>query len=491
MERTLPHNLEAERAVLGALLLDPRAFDVVLEILSPDDFYSDAHRLVYQSMVELESKGTPIDLISLVDNLKGRGALEKVGGEVVVASLADGVASAVGIEHWAKLVREKALLRRVINEAAAVVEEAYTEPEDVDIFLDYTENRFLEISAKHTEQKYITLRELLKSGIDLLQEIAQRKQLITGVPSGYDDLDKYTFGFQAQELIIIAGRPSMGKSALALNIARNAAVDYGKSVAFFSLEMSKEQLLIRLMSSETEIDQNTLRSGFFKPYWEKVIKAAGKLSPAKLYVDDSSALSVLEMKSRARRIKAEFLGLDLVVVDYLQLISPALIGGKRRAANREQEVSEISRSLKAMAKELKVPVIALSQLNRQVEHRDDKRPRLADLRESGAIEQDADVILFVHRPGMYYLPPESSSLSGQNKGKKEEKNYNPYAAPEEGTDRDIPDDRATEIIIGKQRNGPTGIVSMNFFKEFAKFKIRETRDDFGKIPEKDRAREGG
>ncbi len=476
MDRTLPHNLEAERAVLGALLLDPRAFDLVLEIIGPDDFYSEAHRHIYQSMVDLESKGVVIDLISLVDNLKGRGSLEKVGGEVVVGSLADGVASAVGIEHWAKLVREKALLRRVINEAAQVMEEAYGEPEDVDLFMDYAENRFLEISSKHTEQKFVALRELMKKGIEMLQEIAQRKQLLTGVSSGYSELDKYTSGFQKQELIIIAGRPSMGKSALALNMARNAAVDYGKTVVFFSLEMGWEQLLIRLMSAETKIDQNSLRTGFFKPFWEKVIKAAGKLSPAKLLIDDSSALSVIEMKSRARRIKAEFGSLDLVVVDYLQLISPALFGGKRRSSSREQEVSEISRSLKAMAKELKVPVIALSQLNRQVEHRDDKRPRLADLRESGAIEQDSDVIIFVHRPGMFSAQPErKESRPGEQ--------FNPYATPEEGMDRNITDDRLTEIIIGKQRNGPTGIIMMQFLKEYAIFESQDTRYDREKMPE--------
>ncbi len=471
MDRTLPQNLEAERAVLGALMLDPNAFDLVLETLRPEDFYSDGHRLIYQAMVELEEKGTPIDLITLADHLKTRGSLEKVGGEVAVASLADGIASSVGIEHWAKKVREKAILRRVIADAAQVVEEAYSEPEDVEIFLDYAENRFLEISNERAERKYVALPDLLKSGIATLQEIAQRRQVLTGVPSGYDELDKYTSGFQSQELIIIAGRPSMGKSALALNMARNAALDYGKAVAFFSLEMSKEQLLFRLMASEARIDQNALRTGFISSKdWEQLVKVAGKLSKAKIFIDDSTGLSVIEAKSRARRIKAQYGQLDMVIIDYLQLISPGM-AGKRRSSSREQEVSEISRSLKAMSKELRVPVIALSQLNRQVEHRDDKRPRLADLRESGAIEQDADVIMFVHRPGMYG-------------GQAEKKEFNPYTTPEEGTDRDISDDRLTELIIGKQRNGPSNVtVSLYFFKEWASFEARDTRYTQSQIPE--------
>jgi len=482
MDKTLPHNLEAERAVLGALMLDPRAMDLVLEILQPEDFYSEAHRQIYQSMLELENKGVPIDLLTLVDNLKSRGALDKVGGEVVVASLADGVASAVGIEHWARMVREKSLLRRVIAEASQVLEEAYSEPEDIASFLDYTENRFLEISTTRAEQKYVGMPALLKSGVAMLQEATQRRQILTGVPSGFTELDKLTSGFQAQDLIIIAGRPSMGKSALALNIARNAAVDYGKVVAYFSLEMSKEQLLIRLLASEMKFDQNNLRTGFIPTHdWERLIKAVGKLNKAKLFIDDSTALSVIEIKSRARRIKAENKALDLVIIDYLQLLSPNLIGGKRRFTSREQEVSEMSRGIKAMAKELKIPVIALSQLNRQVEQRDDKRPRLADLRESGAIEQDADVIMFVHRPGLYAPKHPQKKKTGKLEGK--DIPYTPYATPEEGTDRDITDDRLTELIIGKQRNGPTGEVILHFEKEYAFFGTRETRYTKEQIPE--------
>ena len=467
MEKTLPHNLEAERAVLGALLLDPNALAQVLEILHPEDFYLDAHRVIYEAILELEAKGIPLDkmLVNLVDFLKSRGELDKVGGPGFVASLADGITSSVGVEQWAKKIREKAILRRMIQEASAIVEEAYSEPEDLESFLDSSEHRILEIATERAERRYTPVLELLKSGIKMIEEIAQRKQMITGVPSGFQDLDELTNGFQPQELTIIAGRPSMGKSALALNIARNASVEYGKTVAFFSLEMSKQQLVIRLLASEAEISQNNLRRGIIpREDWKKLIEASGKLSKAKLFVDDTSDLSVLEIKSRARRIMAESGGLDLVIIDYLQLIRPAL-AGKRRRESREQEVSEISRSLKAMAKELKVPVIALSQLNRQVEHREDKRPRLSDLRESGAIEQDADVILFVHRPGLYRTGAD----------------YNAY---EEGEpDRDITDDSFCELIVGKQRNGPTGIIYLNFSKEQACFKSREMRYDKEQIPE--------
>ncbi len=477
MERVPPHNLEAERAVLGALLLDTNAFDVVMEILQPEDFYLDAHRLIYQAMLELEAKGTPIDLINLVDHLKSQGLLDKVGGPAVVASLADGIASSVGVEYWAKKVREKAILRKIISEASAIVEQAYSEPEDIEGFLDYSEHRFLEIATERTEQRYLPVSDLLKSGIKMLEEIARRRQTISGVPSGFQDLDNYTNGFQPQELIIIAGRPSMGKSAFALNIARNASVDYEKTVAFFSLEMSREQLLIRLIASEARIDQNNLRRGIIpRQDWDKLIKSADKLSKAKLFIDDTSDLSVLEIKSRARRIKAETGGLDLVIIDYLQLIRPVQTG-KRRRDSREQEVSEISRALKAMAKELKVPVIALSQLNRQVEHREDKRPRLSDLRESGAIEQDADVILFVHRPGLY----RTSKSKGSKKGEPIGDDFNPYA--EDTSDRDITDESFTELIIGKQRNGPTGTIYLHFSKNHALFGSRETRYSEEQIPE--------
>ena len=464
MEKVLPHNLEAERAVLGAIILDPNALAQVLEILRPEDFHSEGHRLIYQAILELEAKGTPIDPLNLADHLKAKGELDQAGGPALIASLADGITSSVGVEHWAKKVREKAILRRLIQEASAIVEEAYSEPEDLESFLDYSEHRILEVALERAERRYTPVLDLLKSGLKMIEEIAQRRE-ITGVKSGYYDLDELTNGFQPQELIIIAGRPSMGKSALALNIARNASVEYGKTVAFFSLEMSKQQLVIRLLASEANISQNNLRRGIVpRGDWQKLIEASGKLSKAKLFIDDTSDLSVLEIKSRARRIMAESGGLDLVIIDYLQLIRPAL-AGKRRRESREQEVSEISRSLKAMAKELKVPVIALSQLNRQVEHREDKRPRLSDLRESGAIEQDADVILFVHRPGLYRTGTD----------------YNAY---EEGEpDRDITDDSFCELIVGKQRNGPTGIVYLNFSKECARFENRERRYDKEQIPE--------
>jgi replicative DNA helicase len=472
MDRIPPQNLDAERAVLGALLVYPEAFDKVLEILTPDDFYSEAHRLIYQAMLDLENKSTPIDVLTLTDHLKSLAALEKVGGETMVSSLASSVASPVGVEHWAKKIREKAILRKIISESSSIIEEAYSEPEDVEEFLSASEQKFLEVAQERAEKSYMPLDQLVKSGIELLEEYAKRRELITGVASGFDELDKLTSGFQKQELVIIAGRPSTGKSALALNIARNAAIDHDKVVAFFSLEMSREQLLLRLMASTAKVSQSNLRTGFIsRNDWDKIIQSADKLHKAPIFIDDSSSLTVLEIKSRARRIKADCKGrLDLVIVDYLQLIAPSS-AGKRRNISREQEVSEVSRSLKAMAKELKIPVIALSQLSRAVEHRDDKRPRLADLRESGAIEQDSDVVIFVHRPGQFKKP----------KGKDE---YNPFpSSDEEEESLDALDDKLCELIIGKQRNGPTGIVSLQFFREWALFGSRETRYDKEQIPE--------
>jgi replicative DNA helicase len=478
MDRIPPQNLDAEKAVLGALLLDPDAFDTVLGILTPDDFYADSHRVIYQAMLELEQKGTPVDIITLTDLLKSQAGLEKAGGAAAVASLADTVASAVGIEHWAHVVREKAILRKVISEANKIVEEAYTEPEDVEQFLSASEDKFLEVSRERADQGYVALPELLHSGIKMLEDFARRKELISGVPSGFDDLDKMTSGFQKQELIIIAGRPSMGKSALALNICQNAAINFGKTSAFFSLEMSKENLLIRLLSAEAKVEQQKLRTGWSSSEdWGRLIRAADKLHNAKIFIDDSSSLNVLQIKSSARRIMHDNKGLDMVVIDYMQLITPASFG-KRRSLSREQEVSEISRSLKAMAKELHIPVIALSQLSRAVEHRDDKRPRLADLRESGAIEQDADVVMFVHRPGMYNIGGERD-----RSGEKKNFDYNPYATNEEGPDRDISDDRICELIVGKQRNGPTGIVTLHFFKEQSRFANRDVRYEKEQVPE--------
>jgi len=478
LEKILPHNLDAERAVLGALLFEPGVFDLILEILKPEDFFSEAHRQIYQAMLALEAKGLPLDIIHLTDHLKSHGALEKVGGPEVIAGLVDGVASAVGVEHWAKKVREKALLRRIISEASGIIEEAYGEPEELESFLDFAEARFLEIATERVERKYVSLPELLTSGIKFLEELAQKKD-ITGVRSGYTALDNLTNGFQPQDLIIIAGRPSMGKSALALNIARNSALEYGKTVAFFSLEMSREQLLIRLIAGEGKIDQNLLRTGFIPTKeWGKIISIAGKMSKAKIFIDDSSDLSVLDIKSRARRIKSEAGKIDLIIVDYLQIVRPSHSMGKRRES-REQEVSEISRSLKALSKELKVPVIALSQLNRQVEHREDHKPVLADLRESGAIEQDADVIIFVHRPALYT----SSKTRSRKRVKHDEpEDYNAYAQGA-GEEDEIYDEGFCELKIAKQRNGPTGTVALQFFKQWARFETREARYTKEQIPE--------
>jgi len=459
MDKIPPQNLDAERAVLGALLVYQEAFDKVGDILRPEDFYSEAHRTIYQGMIDMEDKGTQIDILTLTDHLRSTAALEKVGGEVFVANLASVVASPVGVEHWARKVREKAVLRRIIAEASSIVEEAYTEPEDIEEFVSAAEQKFLDVSQERAQKPFYSMKELVDDGIKMLERYASNRQLITGIPSGFDDLDKLTSGFQKQELIIIAGRPSTGKSALALNIAQNAALEHNKVIAFFSLEMSKEQMFLRMAASEAKMDQRNLRTGLISEGdWKRLIVIAGKLHKAQIYIDDSSALNVLEVKSRARRIRAECKGrLDMVIVDYLQLIAPGS-AGKRRNESREQEVSEISRSLKAMAKELQIPVIALSQLSRAVEHRENKRPRLADLRESGAIEQDADVVMFVHRPGQI------------------KKDDNPEV------EISIEEERECELMVRKQRNGPTGDVSLQFFREWASFESRETRYKDEHIP---------
>lgn len=466
MDRIPPQNLEAERAVLGALLLDETCFDKVMDMLAAEDFYLESHRLVFEAVCRLREKGRPLDIISLVDVLKSDGSLEKAGGPASVSALADRVPTAANVDYWAKLVREKSLLRRLINEATQIVSEAYDEPEELDNFLDRAENKILNISMDQTGTPYQPMRKLVKHSFEIIEDFAQKKQVVTGVPSGFNDLDMLTSGFQPSDLVIIAGRPSMGKTAIALNISRNASVKHNKTIVFFSLEMAREQLVMRMFCSEAEFNLKKLRTGMISSRdWPRLTTAAGILSEAPIFIDDSSSLSVLEMKARSRRIKSEH-GLDMIIVDYLQLIRGS--DSRRRRDSREQEVSEISRGLKAMAKELQVPVIALSQLNRSVEHRDDKTPRLADLRESGAIEQDADVIMFIHRPSMYRKRVKDG-VSG------EDEMINPNVADDSEDFREVDDERFAQLIIGKQRNGPLGVVALNFFQDYTTFKPLESR----------------
>jgi len=429
-----PQNIEAEVSILGGVLLDNQALNHVLEILAASDFYTEAHRKIFSAIVELSDRGEPCDSITLSNILKGKNLLDSVGGVAYLAALVDNVPSAANIVHYCKIVKEKSILRKLIATATEIQTNSYNHVADVDAVLDKAEHAIFEISENKIRPAFSPFKEVIKDSIRTIEKLYERKTLVTGVPTGFEKLDDLTSGLQKSDLIIIAGRPSMGKTAFALNIARYAALDEAVPVAIFSLEMSKEQLAIRMLSSEAKVDSQKIRRGFLGEMdWPKLIDAANKLSESAIVVDDTPAITVLEMKAKARRLTAE-VGLGLIIIDYLQLMR-----GSAFKDSREQEISEISRSLKALAKELNVPVIALSQLNRQVETRPNKRPQMADLRESGAIEQDADVIAFIYRDEVY------------NKSE------------------DNPEKGMAEVIIGKQRNGPTGTVKLAFLEKYTSF----------------------
>lgn len=458
MERVPPHNIEAEQAVLSAVLLDNQALVTVMEMLEPDDFYLESHRVLMSCMQEMFEKGMPVDLIILADHLQATGKLEVAGGPAAISTLAGMVSTAANVKHWAGIVKDKSLLRRLITETTSLITEAYDDPEEVEEFLDRAESKVLDIATRQTKTTYQPINIIVQDSFKIIEEFDQRKGAVTGVPSGFNDLDRLTSGFQKSELTILAGRPSMGKTALALNMVRHATFTADYTVAFFSLEMAASQLVMRLICSEARIPFDRLRRGEFKKsQWLTLTNAASTISQAKIYIEDSASLSVLELKAKARRIKSEF-GLDMVVVDYLQLLRG--LGTKRSQNSREQEIAEISRAMKGMAKELEIPVMALSQLNRAVEQRDNKTPRLSDLRESGSLEQDADLIMFINRPGLY-----KKKAHGEDEDLSEE------------------DDRYAELIVGKQRNGPIGVVKLTFLKEFTKFEPYEGKYDESYAPE--------
>lgn len=427
-----PQNIEAEQSVLGGILLDPESLSRVLEVMSGEDFYREAHRKIFTAMLELYQQGVPVDLITLTEILQKRGELEDIGGVGYLASLADAVPSAVNIDAYARIIREKAVLRRLIQRTTEIASKGYGYGGNAEDLLDEAEKIIFEIARDKIVPIVYPLGQVITESITSLEKLFDQREMVTGVPSGFTDLDRLTSGFQKSDLVIIAGRPSMGKTAFALNISRNAAVDYEIPVAIFSLEMSRQQLALRLLCAEAKVDSNKVRKGFFgEREWAKLTAAAGVLSRAPIYIDDSPALTVLQMRAKARRMKAEK-DLGLIVVDYLQLMK-----GREGSDNREQEISEISRSLKALAKELDIPVMAVAQLNRRPDIREDKRPVLADLRESGAIEQDADVICFIYREEMY-------DENTKHKG-------------------------IAEILVRKHRNGPIGSVPLKFFNEYTRF----------------------
>ncbi len=434
-----PQNLEAEQSVLGAILLENTAMAKAMELLTEDNFYRTAHRKIYQAMLELSELGEVIDQITLTERLKSQGELESVGGAAYLAELVQIVPTAANIKYHCKIVRDKALLRGLITTSTDVVTKGYDGMTSVDELLDFAERSVFSIAQGKMGQSFTPLHQVIKESLDLVDRLSKRKERVTGVPTGYIDLDDITAGLQPSDLVIIAGRPSMGKTSLALGFALHASIHAQATVGIFSLEMSNAQLVLRMLSSEAHVDSHALRTGRLqKEDWWRLAEAAGRLEQAKIFIDDTGELSVQQMRGKARRLKAEC-GLDLLIVDYLQLMQ-----GRGDSESRQQEISDISRSLKALAKELNVPVVALSQLSRAVENRKPPIPMLADLRESGAIEQDADVVMFIYREEVYEPDSERKGIA--------------------------------DILVRKHRNGPTGERNLHFQDRFARFENLEKRD---------------
>jgi replicative DNA helicase len=436
MDRTLPHNLEAEKCVLGAILINNQTFNQAAEVIDSGDFFRVAHQRIFDKMVSLSERDQPIDLVTLKDELVRSGQLDEVGGPAYISGLTDGVPRSANVEHYARIVKEKSTLRRLISSANEVLGRAYDAEEDADVLLDEAERSIFQIADQRMRAGFVRIGTLVDSGYQLIEQLQAQRGLVTGVPSGFVDLDEMTSGFQKSDLVIVAARPAMGKTSFVLNMALNAALQAGKSIGIFSLEMSKEQLFIRMLTSEARVDAHRFRGGFLgEQDYARLVDAFARLHEAKVFIDDTASVGILEMRAKSRRLKLEH-GLDLLVIDYLQLMQ-----GRGRFESRQQELASISRSLKILAKELEIPIIALSQLSRATETRADHRPQLSDLRESGALEQDADVVMFIFREEMY-----------ANDGEP-----NPDA---EGV---------AEIIIGKQRNGPTGVARLAFLKQFTRF----------------------
>jgi len=436
-----PQSLEAEESILSAILIDNDTLIEVLEILSPEDFYRSAHQKIFAAIAELFARNEPADLVTLTNILREQDRLEEIGGATYLANLVDTVPLAVNAQHYAKIVHDKACLRRLIEKSNAIARQCFEDRGNVDNVIDFAESSIFEISENKIKPSFYPIGKIIESNIDALEERQGNRSLVTGVATGFTKIDELTAGFQKSDLIILAGRPGMGKTALALNIAKNAAVDANIPVAIFSLEMSKEQLCMRMLSSEARIDSSRLRSGFIsQDDWIKITDAAGVLTHAPIFIDDSPNITAFEIRTKSRRLKMEN-DVGLVIIDYIQLMR-----GPVSAERRDLEISEISRSLKALAKELDIPVVALSQLNRKLEERSDKRPQLADLRESGALEQDADIVAFIYRDELY-----NKDENNPNKGK-------------------------AEIILAKQRNGPTGFAILTFLDTYTRFENYSDRE---------------
>ena len=441
LKKTPPHSLEAEKNILGGILVNNRNLNVVLSIITPDDFYQEGNRKILEKIISLVDKNLPVDLLTITEALQRGGELDEVGGASYVSSLMDGVPKSLNIEYHAQIVKEKALLRRLILSSAKIMTSSYEQKEDADQLLNEAQSAIIEVAEQRIKPGFVPVRDLATPAIETIDALRSRKEAVTGIPTGFRDLDALTAGFHKSEFVVVAARPSMGKTALCLNISEHVGVMTEYSVGFFSLEMAKEQLAMRLLCSEAQIDLQKVRTGFIGDReFERLKLAAEVLSQAKIYVDETPALTVMEMKAKARRLKMEQ-HLDLLFIDYMQLMR-----GGSRFENRTQEISYISRSLKELAKELQIPVVGISQLSRspEKERRAKPKPQLSDLRESGAIEQDADVVIFIYRDEFYH--------------------------PDDETKRGI-----AEVNVAKQRNGPTGELSLAFLNKFARFNDREFR----------------
>ena len=436
IQRIPPNNIEAEQSVLGAMLLDKEAISTATEFISGEDFYREAHKEIFEPIVDIYNKGEPVDLITLTEKLKTRNTLEAVGGITFLTNLMDAVPTTHNVKYYAKIVEDKSLLRKLIKSSNEIIQKSYQAEEDIGEIIDDAEKGIFNISLNRSTQGFVHLKNILNANFDRIEQLYLNKGKITGVPTGFHDLDNKLSGLQKSDLILIAARPSMGKSSFMMNIVQHAAVREKITTAIFSLEMSKEQLTQRLLCSEALIDAHRLRIGDInEDEWVKLARAMGPLSEAPIYIDDTPSISITEMRAKCRRLKLEH-DLGLIVIDYLQLMQ-----GKGNAESRQQEISEISRSLKALAREINVPVVALSQLSRAPEMRADHKPVLSDLRESGAIEQDADVVMFLYRDEYYHPDTEKKNIG--------------------------------EVNIAKQRNGPTGTIELIWLGQFTKFVNKE------------------
>ena len=434
LERPLPNSAESERAILGAIILDNGVINQAIELLRPEDFYIPAHRRIFLAMIALMERGSKIDQILIAEELRREGEIESVGGLSFISNLLLGLPHFTNIAHYAKMVRDKSMLRQLVKVCNKVTSEALEEEDEAEIILDHAEQAIFALADERTRQGFMHVKPVADSLLIHVQEMAGRSAMLTGLTTGFNELDQITSGLQASDLVIVAARPSMGKTSFALTLAQNAAIHAQAVVGIFSLEMSKESHVMRMLSSEAHVDAHRFRSGFLsRDEWARLAGALGTLTETKIFIDDTPGITVLEMRAKARRLAAEQKKLDLIIIDYLQLMS----GSSRRVESRQQEVSQISRELKGLAKELNVPLIALSQLSRAPENRTDHKPQLSDLRESGSIEQDADVVAFIYREEQYNRTEENAGIA--------------------------------EIIVSKQRNGPTGNIKLAFLKEFTRF----------------------